>query len=163
MSNPLPSTTALNSTLEPIPSPESYKTYKTRWLTILILFLQNLTSSLVWVTYAAVPKPASQYYDTSLFAIDLYSFCFLVTFCIFAIPVSALVHRKGLRFAFCCGALLQVIGPWVRVLGTVFGNTSARYGVGMLGQVSIHLTIVYRSLRPTILFINTNNGCARLV
>ncbi|KFY48822.1 hypothetical protein V495_01002 [Pseudogymnoascus sp. VKM F-4514 (FW-929)] len=108
-----------------------WKVYKRRWFGLLQLVLLNVVVSWDWLSFAPVSTTASEYFDTSMTAINWLSTGFLFAFCV-ATPFTIYVlHKGGPKPAIITASVLLLIGNWIRYGGTRAQN----FGVVMFGQI----------------------------
>ncbi|OBT65512.1 hypothetical protein VE03_05005 [Pseudogymnoascus sp. 23342-1-I1] len=108
-----------------------WKVYKRRWFGLLQLVLLNVVVSWDWLSFAPVSTTSSEYFNTSMTAINWLSTGFLFAFCV-ATPFTIYVlHKGGPKPAIITASVLLLIGNWIR-----YGGTRAKnYGVVMFGQI----------------------------
>ncbi|KAF9087668.1 hypothetical protein BGX23_007962 [Mortierella sp. AD031] len=125
---------------EPAPQqPTVYRTYKTRYIGLFAIVLLNIATGFVWLTYSAVPDHASAYLNCSPAIINLTSILYFIAYVLMA-PVSGwMCERHGIQRSLIFGAALQIVGSWLRYLGTLIKSTidepEGRLALTLVGQV----------------------------
>jgi MFS family permease len=93
--------------------------------------ISMLTLCTQWLSFAPVSTTTSQYFDTSMAAINWLSTTFLFAFVI-ATPFTIYVlHRGGPKQAIIVASILLLLGNWIRYGGTKGKNL----GAVMFGQI----------------------------
>ena len=74
-----------------------YRSYKARWLVLIVVVLLTVANNILWISYAAVSSTASEYYQVDITKIDWLT---IITFIIgipFCLASTWIVDRLGLR------------------------------------------------------------------
>jgi fucose permease len=99
---------------------EEYKVYSYRWVVLGVFMLLNLTMQVLWISYAPITGPATNYYGVSDLQIGLLSMVFMIAFIPLSLPVAWLIDKYGYRKAVSVGAILMGIFGVLRGLaGTI--------------------------------------------
>ncbi|KAM6534363.1 hypothetical protein FALCPG4_004004 [Fusarium falciforme] len=111
---------------------EEYKTYKMRWLGLVVLTLLNTMVSWAWLTFAPVASDAAKFYHVDESMINWLSTIFV--FANFAMTfVTIKLLDWGLRPTITTGSVLILVGNWVRYAGS-YSSTSNTVTVVAVGQ-----------------------------
>ncbi|KAF9337959.1 hypothetical protein BG006_001060 [Podila minutissima] len=118
---------------------QEYRTYPARFLGLFSIFMLNMATSFVWLSYAAVPDPAKEYLSCSSTVINLTSIVYFIAYIIMA-PVSGwMMEKRGIKKTLLFGGLLQIVGAWIRFFGDFIDSTpespGGRLGVTLVGQI----------------------------
>jgi FLVCR family MFS transporter 7 len=89
-------------------APAEYRTYPQRWVLLATIFLLNVGSSLLWITYSSVSGYAAGYFHQSLFAINHLSTVYYAMYIVFSLTASWVIHEKGLIQ----GVIMVINGSW---------------------------------------------------
>ncbi|KAH6688254.1 major facilitator superfamily domain-containing protein [Plectosphaerella plurivora] len=126
-----------------------YKTYKRRWLGLVVLTLLNIIVSWDWLTFAPVASSAAAYYKTSETNINWLSTAFLFSFVAIA-PLVIRVLHWGPKPSIMAAAALIIVGNWVRYGGSHSSSKDGGiYGVVMFGQILTGLAQPFVLAAPT--------------
>ncbi|KAG0326886.1 hypothetical protein BG004_002881 [Podila humilis] len=116
-----------------------YRTYPARFLGLFSIFMLNMATSFVWLSYMSVPDPAKEYLNCSSTIINLTSILYFVAYIIMA-PISGwMMEKKGIKRALLFGGVLQIIGSWIRFFGDFVESTpespNGRLAITLVGQI----------------------------
>ncbi|OGO37322.1 MAG: sugar phosphate permease [Chloroflexi bacterium RBG_16_57_11] len=90
-------------------SEEHYSIYGYRWVVLAVFVLINLTIQILWITFASITLPASQYYQVSDLQIGLLAMIFMVVYIPLSLPVSWMIDTFGFYRAVSLGAILMAV------------------------------------------------------
>jgi len=110
---------------------QEYKVYNYRWVVLGVFMLLNLTMQMLWISYAPITGPATNYYGVSDLQIGLLSMVFMIAFIPLSLPVAWLIDKYGFRKAVCIGAILMGI------FGVLRGLAGTNYSVVLLSTIGI--------------------------
>ncbi|KAF9144344.1 hypothetical protein BG015_000139 [Linnemannia schmuckeri] len=119
--------------------PTIYRTYKTRYIGLFAIVILNIATGFVWLTYSAVPAQAMAFLNCSGSVINLTSILYFIAYVLMA-PISGwMCERYGIQRSLVFGAALQIVGSWLRFLGTLADSTpeqpKGRLALTLIGQV----------------------------
>ncbi|CAD5118801.1 DgyrCDS7481 [Dimorphilus gyrociliatus] len=100
------------------------RVYKRRWLILLIFCLYSLSNAYQWIHLNIISNIIESYYNSSLpekfyerrVAIDWLSMLYMLAYIPLIFPATWLLDKKGLRMCGLCGAFLNALGAWVKVI-----------------------------------------------
>ena len=110
---------------------EEYKVYNYRWVVLGVFMLLNLTMQVLWISYAPITGPATNYYGVSDLQIGLLSMVFMIAFIPLSLPVAWLIDKYGYRKAVSVGAILMGI------FGVLRGLAGTNYSFVLLSTIGI--------------------------
>ena len=110
---------------------EEYKVYSYRWVVLGVFMLLNLTMQVLWISYAPITGPATNYYGVSDLQIGLLSMVFMIAFIPLSLPVAWLIDKYGYRKAVSVGAILMGI------FGVLRGLAGTNYSFVLLSTIGI--------------------------
>ncbi|KAI9229863.1 MAG: major facilitator superfamily domain-containing protein [Piptocephalis tieghemiana] len=112
-----------------------YRTYPLRWIILLTLFLLNMSSSILWMTYASISAMSSEYFDVSDTAVSMLAMVFYIAFVLVSVPSGWVIDHRGIKTGLVIGSILNITGAWLRYIAVVSGMTpSGQYGLTMASQ-----------------------------
>src|SRR4030067_2477167 len=88
-------------------SEEHYSIYGYRWVVLAVFVLINLPIQILWLPFASITLPASQYYQVSDLQIGLLAMIFMVVYIPLSLPVSWMIDTFGFYRAVSLGAILM--------------------------------------------------------
>jgi MFS family permease len=91
----------------------------------------NLTIQTLWISYAPITGPATQFYNVSDLKIGMLSMVFMIAYVPLSLPVSWLIDTYGIRFAVGLGSGLMA------VFGLARGISGANYNLVLFSTVGI--------------------------
>jgi MFS family permease len=113
---------------------DRYSIYKYRWVVLAVFVLINLTIQILWITFASITLPASQYYQVSDLQIGLLAMIFMVIYIPLSLPVSWMIDTFGFYRSVSLGAILMSVFSLLR---GVFGET---YSAVLLCTIGIAIS-----------------------
>ncbi len=99
------------------PLPE-IKTYKWRWVVLILFALNNLSLNYVWIMAAPVANVITCYYGVSDTLVNLLSTSYMIMYTLMALPVSWGMHRYGLRPCAILASAVSALGASMKVFGS---------------------------------------------
>eukprot|EP00603_Paraphysomonas_imperforata_P000738 CAMPEP_0114424522 /NCGR_PEP_ID=MMETSP0103-20121206/6740_1 /TAXON_ID=37642 ORGANISM="Paraphysomonas imperforata, Strain PA2" /NCGR_SAMPLE_ID=MMETSP0103 /ASSEMBLY_ACC=CAM_ASM_000201 /LENGTH=533 /DNA_ID=CAMNT_0001593283 /DNA_START=129 /DNA_END=1730 /DNA_ORIENTATION=+ len=147
----------LRNSVDSLPAPDNFTTYKARWgmlamfcllsLTNAMLWITfapvsddelSLTNAMLWITFAPVSDDANDYFDgMGTTYINLLAIVFQILYGPGALLGVLGMQRYGLRGTLLIGGFLSFLGAFIRVLGVVFKqytSNAVAYSLVLLGQ-----------------------------
>ncbi|KAG0297031.1 hypothetical protein BGZ96_007915 [Linnemannia gamsii] len=123
----------------PPKQPTIYRTYNTRYIGLFAIVILNIATGFVWLTYSAVPAQAMAFLNCSGSVINLTSILYFIAY-VLMVPISGwMCERYGIKRSLIFGATLQIVGSWIRFLGTLVDSTPQQYegrlALTLIGQV----------------------------
>ncbi|RKK21284.1 hypothetical protein BFJ66_g17417 [Fusarium oxysporum f. sp. cepae] len=125
----------------------AYRTYKRRWFGLIQLTLMNIMTSWCWLSYAPVSSKAATYYGVSESTINWIGTAFLFAFAPMA-PVAMAVLHRGPKQAMIAGAVLLLVGNWVRYAGSA-QRSRGHVIAPIIGQILIGFGQTFTLSAPT--------------
>ncbi|KAG0030320.1 hypothetical protein BGZ81_002806 [Podila clonocystis] len=118
---------------------QEYRTYPARFLGLFSIFMLNIATSFVWLSFAAVPDQAKEYLSCSNTVINLTSILYFIAYIIMA-PVSGwMMEKRGIKKTLLFGGVLQIVGAWIRFFGHFIDSTpespGGRLALTLVGQI----------------------------
>lgn len=97
-------------------SAERYSVYGYRWVVLGVFVLVNITIQILWITFAAITLPASQYYQVGDLQIGLLAMIFMLVYIPLSLPVSWMIDTWGFYKAVSLGVILMSLFSLLRGL-----------------------------------------------
>ncbi len=101
---------------------KTYQVYGYRWVVLAVYMGINLTIQMLWICFAPISGPASQFYGVSDLQIGMLAMSFMIVYVPLSIPVSWAIDRFGFRKSVSLGALL------LGIFGLLRGVLPGQYG-----------------------------------
>lgn len=99
-------------------SDDRYSVYGYRWVVLAVFMFINVTIQILWITFAAITLPASQFYQVGDLQIGLLAMVFMIAFIPLSLPVAWVIDTFGFYKAVSAGAILMAVFGVLRgVLG----------------------------------------------
>ncbi|KAF9580443.1 hypothetical protein BGW38_002915 [Lunasporangiospora selenospora] len=101
--------------------------------------LLNISTGFVWLTYSSVAVAAQGYLNCDSTVVNVTSILYFVAYLIMG-PVSGwMFEKKGIKKSLLFGAIIQVIGAWLRYFANFIESTpenpGGRLALTLIGQV----------------------------
>src|SRR5512139_3366781 len=93
-----------------------FTVYAYRWVVLSVFVFINLTIQILWITFASITLPASEYYQVSDLQIGLLAMIFMIVFIPLSLPVSWMIDTWGFYKAVSLGVILMSIFGLLRGL-----------------------------------------------
>ena len=114
------------------------RTYKRRWVMVLLFCLYSMSSAYQWIHLNIIANVIIKYYNESLpenqfqreTAVDWLSMIYMLAYIPLIFPATFLLDKKGLRIVAICGSFLNALGAWLKVACL----SPDRFGVLMFAQ-----------------------------
>lgn len=111
------------------PEPMRFKLYPVRWYVLVLFSLMTLFNNMLCYTFASVHRVSHRYYhgekSSGVYAssplglgMSTLVSCYFVSYIVLSFPCSWFIERYGFKAGVMCGAWLQAIGCFVRMLAT---------------------------------------------
>jgi MFS family permease len=110
---------------------DRYAIYGYRWVVLAVFVLINLTIQILWITFASITLPASQYYQVSDLQIGLLAMIFMLVYIPLSLPVSWMIDTFGFYRTVSLGAILM------SVFGLLRGAFGENYTAVLLCTIGI--------------------------
>ena len=110
---------------------EQFRLYGYRWVVLAVFMSINLTIQILWIGYAPITGPASEYYGVSDLQIGILAMTFMIAYIPLSIPVSWVIDTYGFRLAVSVGAIMM------GVFGVVRGLAGENYILVLLSTIGI--------------------------
>ncbi|XP_074030380.1 choline/ethanolamine transporter flvcr2b [Leptinotarsa decemlineata] len=118
-----------NNLLEKITETE-IRTYKKRWVILIIYNLYSAANSFQWLEYSIITNIVMKFYDVDSLDVDWTSIIYMAIYPFIVIPVSYIIEKKGLRIA----ALIGGLGTALAAAVKVFSIRTDLFYVVLIGQ-----------------------------
>jgi MFS family permease len=96
-----------------------YSVYGYRWIVLAVFVFINITIQILWITFASITLPASEYYQVGDLQIGLLAMIFMLVYIPLSLPVSWMIDTWGFYRTVSLGAILMSIFGLLR---GVFGE-----------------------------------------
>ncbi|RUS34476.1 major facilitator superfamily domain-containing protein [Jimgerdemannia flammicorona] len=127
-----------------------FKLYKRRWLGIFLILFLNISSQINWLTFGPVAALVVEYYNIDYNALNWLSNVYAVTYVVISGAIGWSFDKFGIRWSLVVGALLNLLGAWLRYFAVfVTNNSSGRFALTMVGQFVAALAAPYFLNMPT--------------
>jgi MFS family permease len=113
---------------------DRYTIYGYRWMVLAVFVLINLTIQILWITFASITLPASQYYQVSDLQIGLLAMIFMLVYIPLSLPVSWMIDTFGFYRTVSLGAILM------SVFGLLRGVFGENYTAVLLCTIGIAIS-----------------------
>ena len=106
-----------------IPGPTAeIRTYRWRWIVLLLYSLNNAFVNIIWIPFAPIADVITCYYDVSLFWVNALSQVFMLSYVVLLFIVVWMLDKYGLKVCFAIAACCGAAGAALKLAGT--GETS---------------------------------------
>ncbi|KAF9369950.1 hypothetical protein CPB97_003141 [Podila verticillata] len=116
-----------------------YVTYKKRYVGLFAIVLLNLATGFVWLTYSPVASAAQGYLNCDNNIVNLTSILYFVAYLVMSPASGWMFEKKGIKKSLLFGALIQLVGAWLRYFANFIestpGNSGGRLALTLVGQV----------------------------
>jgi MFS family permease len=93
-----------------------YKVYSYRWIVLVLFGLVTLINQIIWITFAAIAEPATQWFGKSTNAIFMLSMVFMIAYVPMNIPAAKLIDKFGLKWGTGIGVILTAVFGILRAI-----------------------------------------------
>ncbi len=111
-----------------------YKLYGYRWVVLAVFMFINLTIQILWISYAPITGPATQFYGVTDMQIGLLSMVFMIAFLPLSLPVSWALDTYGYRWVVSIGAVVMGI------FGILRGLAGDNYTLVLISTIGIAIS-----------------------
>jgi FLVCR family MFS transporter 7 len=118
------------------------KTYKLRWLILIVICLINITNTINWICYSPIADFTGKFYNVDYTQVNFLS----IVSMIIAVPASIMsfvvIDYFGIRLSLNLAAWLNFGGTLLRVLSSIDGNfipKNYKYFLLLIGQIIISI------------------------
>lgn len=132
-----------NDTLSPV----MIKTYKYRFLILILFTIFSATNAFHWIQYAIIDSSIQKYYETTSFWVNCTSTIYMLIYIIGIIPATYIFDRYGLRNCLIIGSFGNALGSLVKC----FSVDPSRFWVIMIGQTIIATSQLFILSIPPLL------------
>ncbi|TPX48358.1 hypothetical protein SeMB42_g03034 [Synchytrium endobioticum] len=129
---------ASDTTLYRRGSLQSHHLYRTRWLALAWLFLQNVATGVSTGYFASVTNLLAKYYRVEGFMINLFSIMNFAFFIPASVVASAVLDKAGLRASCITGSLLNTTGTLLIFCSNYLPSNA--YRMALAGQIFASLS-----------------------
>ena len=111
----------------------AYVAYKFRWVVLLTYCIVNAANAIQWIAFAPITSLTMVYFGISAEEVNGLSICYMALYLPGTFLAMFLFSKYSLRQGFLVGAMMQLIGSWVRY-GSSFAASPAGFGGLLFGQ-----------------------------
>jgi len=97
-------------------STQGLQVYGYRWIVLLLFFLVNVISNILWTTYAPVTTHAMEFYGVDEFSVIFISLVFLIVYIPITLSATWLINRYEFKFGASLGALFMGVFGFLRFI-----------------------------------------------
>jgi len=115
-------------------SEANYKVYPYRWAVLAVFMFINITVQILWICYAPITLPASQFYGVGDMEIGLLAMVFMIAFIPLSLPVAWMIDTLGFYKAVSLGAVIMAIA------GILRGVLAAQYTPVLLCTIGLAIS-----------------------
>jgi len=95
-------------------SEKSFQVYGYRWVVLGLYMLVTIAIQILWICYAPITGPATEFYGVSTMAVGMLAMSFMFVYLPVSMPASWLIDRWGLRAGVGIGAGLMAVFALLR-------------------------------------------------
>ena len=110
---------------------KSFKIYPYRWTILIVFMLINISIQIMWICFAPITGPASEFYGVSDLRIGLLAMIFMIVYIPLSIPISWMIDTWGYRKSVTVGVSIMA------VFGLLRGVFAANYTIVLLTTIGI--------------------------
>eukprot|EP00128_Syssomonas_multiformis_P005363 Colp12_sorted_trinity150504_noHs@24612 len=118
---------------ELMPLSKSFRTYRSRWWMLLLIVALNVSNAVFWISFAPIQPSTQEYYGVSKLWVNMLSMIFMILYIPLGFTSSWALDAKGLRYGALWGALLNLLGGWLRYASEL-ASGDGRFAILFLGQ-----------------------------
>jgi MFS transporter, FLVCR family, MFS-domain-containing protein 7 len=142
----------------------TYKQYRERWQMLAIVFLANVVIQIVFISFAPIATPATQYFQIDATGINWFALVWPALFLPGTVASAWLYHKYGLRSTMTVAGIVMAIGTGVRVISVAVPIDKSESGESQKGRTAYSLvligTIMVATVQPIILSSTTQVASA---
>lgn len=90
--------------------------YRYRWVVLAVFMFVNITIQILWISFASITLPATQYYQVGDLQIGLLAMVFMIAFIPLSLPVAWMIDTLGFYKSVSIGAVLMAVFGLLRGL-----------------------------------------------
>ncbi|XP_023651571.1 solute carrier family 49 member A3 isoform X1 [Paramormyrops kingsleyae] len=109
-----------------------FKVYRRRWFVLFVLCLLNCSNALLWLTFAPVADQTARYLGVSLDQVNWLSLVYMVVAIPLGFVTTWMLDTWGLRVSLILGSWLNMVGSFLRYVGTLKCLPPAVWGFPLL-------------------------------
>lgn len=117
---------------------EEYIMYKSRWIGMFAIFMLNLSTGLVWLTFNAVTKISETWLKADKSQVNLTVILYFVAYIIMSSFSGYIFEKWGIKKALIVGGVINLVGTWTRYFASFIDQDpkdfNARLTVVLIGQ-----------------------------
>jgi len=95
---------------------KSFQVYGYRWVVLILYMLVSIAIQILWICFAPITGPATEYYGVSTLAIGMLAMSFMFVYLPVSMPASWLIDRLGLKVGVGIGAGLMALFAILRAV-----------------------------------------------
>ncbi len=123
---------------------KSIRVYPYRWVVLGALMIVIMVSEMQWLVFAPVSRAAAEFYRNqipahSLFSPDILTIIHFVSFLIFSVPFSYLIHKVGLKWSL---RIASILLAFFSLMKGVSANSLSAVVVSQVGLSLGHVIIL---------------------
>ncbi|MCJ7473206.1 MAG: MFS transporter, partial [Actinobacteria bacterium] len=88
---------------------KSFKIYPYRWTILIVFMLINISIQIMWICFAPITGPASEFYGVSDLRIGLLAMIFMIVYIPLSIPISWMIDTWGYRKSVTVGVSIMAV------------------------------------------------------
>ncbi|KAI9199775.1 major facilitator superfamily domain-containing protein [Polychytrium aggregatum] len=105
-----------------------------RWSQVFLLFVLNISCSLIWLIYTPVADASTSYFSTSLTTINWINNVYILSFLPGSICSAILLDSYGIRKTVLFGSFFQFVGAGLCYGGSFISNPTGKIVLAFIGE-----------------------------
>ncbi len=110
---------------------KNFKIYPYRWTILIAFMLVNISIQIMWICFAPITGPASEFYGVTDLRIGLLAMIFMIVYIPLSIPIAWMIDTWGYRKSVSIGVVIMA------VFGLLRGVFAANYMIVLLTTIGI--------------------------
>jgi len=110
---------------------KNFKIYPYRWTILIVFMLVNVSIQIMWICFAPITGPASEFYGVTDLRIGLLAMIFMIVYIPLSIPIAWMIDTWGYRKSVSIGVVIMA------VFGLLRGVFAANYMIVLLTTIGI--------------------------
>jgi len=110
---------------------KNFKVYPYRWTILIVFMLVNISIQIMWICFAPITGPASEFYGVTDLRIGLLAMIFMIVYIPLSIPIAWMIDTWGYRKSVSIGVVIMA------VFGLLRGVFAANYMIVLLTTIGI--------------------------
>jgi MFS family permease len=110
---------------------KNFKIYPYRWTILIVFMLVNISIQIMWICFAPITGPASEFYGVTDLRIGLLAMIFMIVYIPLSIPIAWMIDTWGYRKSVSIGVVIMA------VFGLLRGVFAANYMIVLLTTIGI--------------------------